>query len=773
MRQLYWAAANHLDHFKQELATLDFHLSEDKETNLSLEAEGVRLEYIWDPWLNSTSFARELVPFKPHAGGTKRKDARKDAPALLAVGSPGLWATRHGGAEYMDLFRAGVDPLLPYLNGGLYPASAPWLAAQPHSFASIPNQLVVVPAPTPFYKRLTPSRKQTMTPEKFHAMNGYLRSLPGSAQSHIPWAFNQMTEGNEDAYNVNGIHVTKDVRERALNVLLNVRCNAGLHADVAGAKPLACRATARPNLVQVAILLIGIVATPIALIKARGETVTDNWVWMLVAPLSLAAVLSYLADRTHMFTGVNRVWDSTQFIWRFIGFIVLAFMTPTPRQQQRPSTKNPPALAREYSDEFKGILQALILLYSQYDGDSSLGAYKVFRLAIAGYIFLSAYGHATYFLTTNDYSLRRVATVLLRLNLMSCLLAFTLSTPWTTYYFAPLISFWFLTTFTIIASHKLSNEDLLSFFLKTAAGALFVNVAFLHLGLLETLLSLANIILGTSWDGGRMARELAFDSITPFIGVISAGVVHRAAQLRNREFSPPPSFHHAPPSDSFSAFLDDVIIAISGYGHYRFEDGKLAKKIFTVFTAAVLGLVGFILLSDVVIRYRDTYENCHLFLSWIPILCVLYLRSTQNGPYLALPAFLGKIPLELYLLHHHVWLIDSGTRLLAIWPRKVPSSLLSQALFSFQRVPITVAFIWIAAKCHEATRLAVNAILGVSDEGNDAEVLDADLLESKGAEVKLQRAQMGWRDVSRRLGLLLMVVWGAPRLWSLSVGFFF
>lgn len=772
MRQLFWAAGTHLDHLKQELAILDFHLSEEKERNLVLEAEGLRLEFIWDPWLNSTAVERELARLKPVSGRNDKKhpEAWNDAPALLVVGTPGLWATRHGGPAYMDIFRAGVDPLYPYMNGDLDPPSAAWPASQRHSFDSIPNQLVVVPAPTPHYKQLTPSRKQTMTPEKFRAMNSYLRSFPGSAQSHIPWVFNQMMEGNERAYNENGIHVAKDVRERALNVLLNVRCNAGLNPSVEGVSSLSCRATEWPTLVQSVIVIVGIVATPLALIKTSSATPTVASTYKTVAPLSLGALLCYMTEKTHLFISMNRVWDSTQFIWKLVAFVVLSFATSTPRHTPiRPSPKAQPAMPREYSDELKGLLQVVILLYGQYDGDSSLGAYKVFRITVGAYIFLSSYGHATYFLTTKDYSFRRVATVLLRLNLLSCILTFTVSTPWTAYYFAPIISFWFLVTYGVLATQKPSNESVPVLFLKLMAGAVITNLLILQSGPIEILVNVANTILRSSWDGGKIARELAFDSMTPFIGIFSAGLTHRATQLRNHA-APAPG---TPRPNLLSETLDDMIAAIAGRESSRFGTGQLAKKIFTVVVAFILALLSFIF-SNVVMRYRDTTEVCHPLISWVPILAAVYLRGTRKGSYLAFPAFLGKIALELYLLQNHLWLVNNGTHILGVWPRSHPASFLSQGMYYFQRAFITVTFIWIAAKCHDAIRSGVGLVLGTPDvDVEDAEALDADLLESKGAEVKLLKAQIKehqgtpWKgDVRARVGVFLGVLWVANLLYS-------
>lgn len=775
IRQLFWAASTHLDHFKQEVATLDFHLSSEKERNLALEAEGVRLEFIWDPWLNSTNLARELARFTPVAENDEKRhpNAAIDAPALLVVGTPGMWAMRHGGAESMNTFRAGVDSLLPFLKSDLDPYANGMYGAQHQPFEAIPNQLIVVPVPIPYYKRLTPARKQTMTPEKVVAMNDYLAKLPSSVQSHIPWVFTHMIDGQPDAYNVNGIHVTKDVREKAFNLLINARCNAGLSPRVEGVRSLACRAAESSTLIQSVIVLVGIVATPLAWFKSRGETPAVASIYGAVAPLSLAALLCWMTEKTTIFTKNLRDWDPAQFAFQIVAFAAISFITLTNRQDTgRPTSKAPPAIPREYSDELKGLLQVVIIWCGQYDAVSNLGVFKLFRIAIAAYIFLSAYGHTTYLLSTSDYSFHRIATVLLRFNLLSCVLVFTTSAPWTTYHFTAVVSFWFLVTYAVLAVHKPANGNIPALFLKLIASAIVVNLVILRSGLVETLVNIANAILRSSWDGGKLSRELAVDSITPFIAILSAALTHRAAQLRTHE-APVPS--DLKPS-LLSEFLDDVISAIAGHESPRFGAGQLAKSIFTAFAALILAIMAFVF-SNVVIRYHDTAELCHPLLSWIPIVAAVYLRGTCQGPYLAFPAFLGKIALEVYLLQNHLWLVGGGTDILRLWPRRTDPSILYLGIYYVQRIFITIAFLWIAAKCHDATRAAVDLIVGGdAAEQQDLEALDADLLESKGAEVKLLKAQIQdhdlnvnqWaQDPKWRFGVFLGVLWVANLLYDL------
>ena len=87
----------------------------------------------------------------------------------------------------------------------------------------------------------------------------------------------------------------------------------------------------------------------------------------------------------------------------------------------------PGSLSRHQTEEWKGWMQIMILLYHYFGMSKVLRVYQIVRLLVSSYLFMTAFGHATYFITTNDFSFRRiVASVLLRTNLLNIILAFGL-----------------------------------------------------------------------------------------------------------------------------------------------------------------------------------------------------------------------------------------------------------------------------------------------------------------------------------------------------------
>lgn len=747
MRQLYWAAATRLDVTKQQVAVLDFYLEENKQKDLFFDANGVLLEFIWDPWLNSSDFRDQLARFRQPPAHMKFGMERTDSPGLLVVGTPGLWAARHGGDEYMDLFRDGVDQLLPYMKEDLDSVVMSQPRQPSRATEWLPNQLHVVPVPIPSYKRLTRPRRASITPDKITAMNSYLRRWPDSAQTRIPWVFNQMVEGDPDAYNEDGIHLEKDVRERALSVLLNERCNAGLKPDLQRSGSLGCVSHERPGLVQICVLILCVVTAALLVVK-REDTALTATVEAL-APLAFAGLMSYLIERTHVFIKVDRLWDGTAATAVFMAFCAASVVSVRHTTQGGEARFMP----REHTDEWKGWLQTLVLLLSYFDGGSSLIAHKALRLAAASYIFLSTYGHATYFLTTGDYSPRRAAAVILRLNLLNCLLAFAVDNKFTVHHFTPLISICFLVTYGLFAVKKGSNGDIAVLVGKVVAAALLVNLVVFPAGLLRHAIDFTNTVARSSFDSRKMNEALMKDSIVPFVGMLAACVSHHAARLRGD--SPPQ------PQSRAASLLDKLILRVSSANLLKLGTFRLGA--YATLNLTVLISLLALLLPGVVMHDRGRYDDFHRFLAPLVVLPGAYLRShtpVLRAAHLALPAWLGRIALETYVLHHHVWLAGAGSSVLALWrPSDTP---LGMALYGAQKVFLAVVFLSLAAGAHEATRRAVEALLG----GGPAE--EEDRAERGEKRVKIG---VGRQPLVSGLGMRVLVVggvvWGANMLYEL------
>lgn len=73
--------------------------------------------------------------------------------------------------------------------------------------------------------------------------------------------------------------------------------------------------------------------------------------------------------------------------------------------------RGPRALNREQTDEWRGLMQSVVLIYHVTGAKNVLPIYMHLRLINSAYLFLSGYGHFCYFWQTGDVSLVRFARV--------------------------------------------------------------------------------------------------------------------------------------------------------------------------------------------------------------------------------------------------------------------------------------------------------------------------------------------------------------------------
>ncbi|KAM0812839.1 putative Cas1p 10 TM acyl transferase domain-containing protein [Seiridium cardinale] len=723
VRQIYWAAATRLDHEKAHVALLDVVVDDSQHSNLLFEAEGVKLEFIWDPWLNSSHLHRELTRFRVQetfadSGAVRSKD--EESPALVVLGAPGLWAARHGADDYFDIFKRGIEDIRIHLSSYLGETLVTPTKDSRRNYDLAPNQIILAPVQVPWYESLSAERAKTITPERVDKMNSFLAGLSKEEQSHVLWAYHQMTATEASAFETNGIHVVERVAERKIDLALNARCNAARGHDIPH-EATCCMKYPKHNMVQIAFY-----AAPAFLMLFSRFRKGMNSVFSFRSDnipgvaLFILLVLIYcdITDRGHKYLKLNRHYDATVFLASCLMFCLLSLSSWRTRgrstglqadQSTRASSEpteqaDEGFLSRDQTDEWKGWMQGLILIYHYNYASQTLWVYKLVRLLVSSYIFLSGYGHTTYLLRTEDYSLRRVAAVIFRLNFLSAILPYMMATDYNFYYFAPLITFWYLVVFLTLGVCRRYNQDPVLLLVKIVVAAIVTSCLILVPQPLQLLSTICRTIFHMHWDSTEIRFRLTVDRYIVFFGMITASIADRMRILRARQSITSWQQQQTNPVLGRPSLLDPALSVL------EFPDAltKPIKPLACAFSA--LFILFFTVVTQTQLHDKWQYNVGHPYMSWIPVLSFLVLRNSHKrlrNSYMAIPAALGKISLETYILQYHIWLGGDATSKLrlSIWDRYGGPSWLAGPGQLLEILLISGFFICVSAYVRYATEI--------------------------------------------------------------------
>ncbi|KAK7751630.1 hypothetical protein SLS62_006456 [Diatrype stigma] len=734
IRQIFWATSAKLGNPNARDAAVDPIAMGGKHKNLSFGARDVKLEFFWDPWLNSTALRNELAKFEPRPYWEDQElPAAKgsDSAALVVMGSPGLWSAHHGKEDSYSLFRFCVDHIMGDLMTPLeYSIKTPTTPDTTNDDSSS-NMILLAPVQVPAYDMLSPERQATMTPEVIDLMNQYLSNKLPSENSHILWAYNKMTEHLEEAFDDSGLHVVANVAANQADIVLNARCNnpkvAGRDAHRGTCCTVYHRGQFETVFLNMAFVLSAITLCYKLLPSSARRLLRTPRVAVITGQLLFAVAWCQFSDRTTVFSKITRHYNQSIFLFLSICWLLCSLVSLSLTSLDGETPYSDGFLSRQQSDEIKGFMQALVLLYHYHHASQTLWVYKLVRVFMSGYFFLSAFGHSTYFLRKRDFSFGRVAVVLFRFNVLTALLPYAVNTEYNSYYFAPAITFWYLVVYLTHRVFYVHNQDQRRFYVKVFVAVVLSNVLISTPGLLECISKASYAMFRMSWDAKELRFRLGLDRCIVFVGIIAANLVQRTARFKAHHRQAGFSMATGGPYSEPPAVFDSVLRGIAE------ESQAWAKQkcIILLMCAAVFPSF-FVFISTPFLPSKEAYNAVHPYISWVPILAFLGLRnafSSARKRYLRLPAMLGRISLETYVLQYHMWLGNDATaRLTTGLLDRYGSPLLIHGNGSdadgvwlstyvgrpMETVILTAFFVAVAASTHRATEALAQWLFGPS-----------------------------------------------------------
>ena len=423
-----------------------------------------------------------------------------------------------------------------------------------------------------------------------------------------------------------------------------------------------------------------------------------------IAVIAFALCYSFSADRTHLFNKSQKQYSPTEFKTLCLVALALGFLSLRRSamvvQKIFDSTHNMTSdqlfLSRDQTDEWKGWMQFAILIYHYTGASKTLEIYKVIRILVASYLFMTGFGHTIFFYQKGDFSLRRCASVIVRLNMLSCALPFIMGTDYLFYYFAPLISFWYmLIYFTMKIGHS-RNASMHFLVCKIMISATLVTALIRTPGLFEQLFSVLERTCYIHWDAAEWRFRLQLDSCIVFVGMVCGIFSVRISSTLNGERN---GTHSLP-------FIRQYWLQIR-------------------LCAIIASLITLPLFWHLTRRFSNKFDyNWWVpYISCFPILSFIVLRNCTRHArnfHSSIFAWLGRCSLETFTLQFHIWLAADTKGLLALGVFGRKQSYVDGRWPDF--VLLTAIFFWVSWHVAAATGTVTACIIDPSAGKSDGEL---------------------------------------------------
>lgn len=371
-----------------------------------------------------------------------------------------------------------------------------------------------------------------------------------------------------------------------------------------------------------------------------------DWLDLFTSLGKLGLIMGYffLCDRTDVFMKENKFFTATSF-WLPIGYVLVLGLFFHNKSR---STK---LLHRDQTDEWKGWMQLVILIYHFTGASQVLPLYMHVRVLVSSYLFLTGYGHFCYFWNGGAASFVRFCQVMFRMNLMTVLMCLCMNRPYQSYYFVPLVTFWYTVVYvTLVLPPRV-----------TAAGSAAKPITHLYLvGKIVALLACITVLYSSQvifealfetrpWKGlfvtsDGQAREWFFrwalDRYSICFGMIFAYLYVCAIKYNLIDDSTAGNLWRCAATNSVATAM--ALVAVVGYSVFTFTCTSKPQCNAVHSYIAFLPIVGFVVLRNAWGPLRTHYSS---FFAWF-----------------------GRISLELFIGQYHVWLAADTHGILVLVP---------------------------------------------------------------------------------------------------------
>nr|XP_020769443.1 CAS1 domain-containing protein 1 isoform X3 [Odocoileus virginianus texanus] len=378
----------------------------NKHENIPFEDKtaSVKVDFLWHPEVNGSM--KQCIKVWTEDSVAK--------PHVIVAGAA-TWSIKihNGSNEALSQYKMNITSIAPLLEKLAKTSDVYWVLQDP------------------VYEDLLSENRKMITNEKIDAYNeaavSILNSSTRNSKSNVKvFSVSKLIAQETIMESLDGLHLPESSRETSAMILMNVYCNKIL-------KPVdgsCCQPRPPLTLIQklaACFFTLSIIGYLIFYIIHRNahrknKPCTDlesgeekkNIINPPVSPLEillqsfcklgLIMAYFYMCDRANLFMKENKFYTHSTFFIPIIYILVLGVF-------YNENTKETKVLNREQTDEWKGWMQLVILIYHISGASTFLPVYMHIRVLVAAYLFQTGYGHFSYFWIKGDFGIHRVCQV--------------------------------------------------------------------------------------------------------------------------------------------------------------------------------------------------------------------------------------------------------------------------------------------------------------------------------------------------------------------------
>lgn len=351
----------------------------------------------------------------------------------------------------------------------------------------------------------------------------------------------------------------------------------------------------------------------------------------------------FICDRTNFFMKENKYYSEFSF-WLPIGYVFALGLFFT---EDSNFTK---VLHRDQINEWKGWTQLVILVYYVTGANRILPINMHIKVLISAYLFLLGYQQFSYVWQRGDIGIVSFFRTLFQLNFMTVTLCLCMNRPYQFYYFVPLMSFWYMMIYSVLAlpphvTAQSSESNIIQYFylvIKFVGFFSVVTILFLSEVFFEKVFVTRPwkaLFVTTDDDIHEWWSRWKLDRYSALYGMLFSWILLLAQRYN--------IFDDNNHSNLFSRgiALSATLLAFIGLGCY---------VIFTFFC-----------------RNELECSEIHSYIVFIPIVSYVVLRNISGvlrTRYSTFFAWFGNISLELFISQYHIWLAADTHGVLVLIP---------------------------------------------------------------------------------------------------------